>query len=186
VAAAGAAPTLIDSNVADPHPFSAAPLVWITLTDARLIWSVVHLTPAGPHSYLRSYDLKTRETRNLADADAAHTEYWLPNVDDTGRLVFGTVEYGTGASPDQPAFHVYLAQVGAGPLVATRLDSGGNSTEPVLSGDTVIWKSVTRNNVVSGGQLSRYSLSSGLSSPLSFGDQPYENDPTAGSRFVAA
>ncbi len=182
--AANRAPALLDSNVNDPHGL-AAPPVWIALTDARVIWSAVHQTASGPHYYLRSHEIGTGASRDLADADATSTEYWFPNADDSGRLVYGTVEYGATAV-DPPAFHVYLARIGAGPLTPTRLDSDGNSAEPVMSGDTVVWKSVTGNNVVNRGSLTRYSLSSQTTAQVFIGGQAEVNDPTAGDRFVAA
>lgn len=186
IGGAGQAPILLDSNQDDPHGL-AAPPEWIALTDSWLIWTTIHQTPKGPHYYLRSYELKTGVSRDLADADATRTEYWFPNADDAGRLVYGTVEYGgSGGSADQPVFHVYLAQLGTGPLNPTRLDSDGNSAEPELNADTVIWKSPDRASVGSGGQLKRYSLTSHTTSQLIFGDQAYENDPTVGNRFVAA
>jgi hypothetical protein len=186
IAAAGRAPVLLDSNSDDPHGL-AAPPVWIALTDARLVWSAIHQTASGPHYYLRSYEIGTGAARNLADADATRTEYWFPNADDSGRLVYGTVEYkAPSATADRPAFHVYFAEIGAGPLLPTRLDTDGNSAEPVLSGDTVIWKSVTGDNVVNRGSLTRYSLSTRTTAQVFIGGQAEVNDATAGNRFVAA
>jgi hypothetical protein len=83
-------------------------------------------------------------------------------------------------------YHVYLAQLGSGALQPRQLDSDGYSTEPVLSGDTVVWKGVSGSNVSNDGPLTRYSLATGTSSQLLMTDFAGQNDETAGNRFVAA
>ena len=183
VSSPGAPPQLIDSNAADPQDL-AAPATWIAMTSDRLIWNSAHAGPSGPRWYLRSYDFATGVTRNLLDADGTATEYWFPDADDSGRLVYATVEY--GSHPQEPAYHVYLAQITDGPLQPRQLDHYGYATEPVLSGDTVVWKSVAYGSVASMGPLTRYSIRTGSTSPISMlggGDPDYE---TAGNRFVAA
>lgn len=182
VPAAGQPAILLDSNDKDPHEL-AAPPEWIALTDARVIWTAVHQTPSGPHYYLYAYEVATGMKRILGEADAARTEYWFPNADDSGRLVYGTVETsGNG----EVAFHVYLVRFGDNPFQPRRLDTDGDAAEPVLSGDTVIWKSVTSENVVNWGLLNRYSLSTREVKQIFFANQAFENDATAGDRFLAA
>jgi hypothetical protein len=182
VPSAGAQAQLIDSSAKDPHGMPA-PAVWIALTSDRLIWNAVHQTPAGPHFYLRSYELMTGITRNLLEAAASQTEFWYPNADDQGRLVYATVEY---SATGNTSFHVYFAQLtDDDALQPHRLDTDGDSTEPVLSGDTVVWKSVTGNSVTNDGSLTRYSLTSGTSSQIWMTGLSGVSYETAGDRFVA-
>ena len=186
VAGAGRKPLLLDSSLSDPMDLPA-PAVWLALTNERLFWNAVHESSSGPRYYLRSYEFETGLTRNLVEADAERTEFWFPNADDRGRLVYATVEYSNGnASTAGASFHVYYAEIGDGPLEPRRLDTDGTSTEPVLSGDSVIWKSVTSNAVWNSGDLSRHSLLSGSGSPVAFDQQPGVDYETAGNRFVAA
>jgi hypothetical protein len=84
------------------------------------------------------------------------------------------------------SYHVYFAQLSGGPFLPRQLDIDGNSTEPVLSGDTVVWKNVTGTSVSNDGSLVRYSLVTGRSSQMMMTDFSGQNDESAGNRFVAA
>jgi hypothetical protein len=131
---------------------------------------------------LRDHEFSSGTTSTLLDVDASKTEIWYPDSDDHGRLVYATVDY---AANGGTFYHVYFAQLGGGALQPRQLDSEGDSTEPVLSGDTVVWKSVTGASVSNEGSLSRYSLAAGTSSQLLMPGISRLNDETAGSRFVA-
>jgi hypothetical protein len=181
VTSAGAKAQVLDSSADDPHGMPT-PVVWITLTKDRLIWNAVHQTQNGPHFYLRDHEFSSGTTSTLLDVDASKTEIWYPDSDDHGRLVYATVDY---AANGGTFYHVYFAQLGGGALQPRQLDSEGDSTEPVLSGDTVVWKSVTGASVSNEGSLSRYSLAAGTSSQLLMPGISRLNDETAGSRFVA-
>jgi hypothetical protein len=182
VPSAGASAQLIDSSAKDPHGMPT-PVVWISLTKDRLIWSCVHQTQSGPAFYLRSYEFKTSTIRDLIAVDPATTEVWYPNADDQGRLIYSTVEYSPNGNV---SYHVYFWQITAGAFQPRRLDSDGTSTEPVLSLDTVVWKSVSGDNVSNAGLLTRYSLAAGTSSQLTLTGLSTFNDETAGNRYVAA
>jgi len=172
---------LIDSSAADPHGMPT-PVVWIALTGDRLVWNSLHQTPTGPHFYLRDYELNGGITRTLLDVAASQSEIWYPYADDQGRLVYSTVEYSANGST---SYHVYFAQLGGGAFQPRQLDIDGNSTEPVLSGDTVVWKNVTGTSVSNDGSLVRYSLATGTSSQMLMPGLTGLNDETAGNRFVA-
>jgi hypothetical protein len=186
IPAAGASAVVLDSTDNDPQALaSTSPAVWLALTDDRLVWNAIHETPTGPHFYLRSYEFKNRITRNLAEADASSTEFWFPDADDAGRLVYSTVERSASGSITTTSYHVYYTQIGDGPLQPQRLDKDGDSTEPVLSGDDVVWKAVNEG-VTSWGGLSRYPLSKGVRDDVFFDHQTSADYQTAGDRYVAA
>jgi hypothetical protein len=187
VPAAGQKPLLVDSSAGDPQVVAEnAPATWLALTDDRLIWNAYHQSASGPRFYLRSYEFSTATTRTLLEADAAQTQYWFPDADDQGRLVYSTIER-TGNDPTahKYAYHVYLAQVTAGPLQPEQLDKDGLSTESVIRGDTVIWKQ-TSGNVTSWGNLERYSLTTRAADHVLFDHQTGVDYFTVGNRFVAA
>jgi hypothetical protein len=187
IPAAGQKPLLVDTSATDPQSVAeVAPATWLALTDDRLIWNAYHQSPSGPRFYLRSFDFKTGTTRNLLEADAAQTQYWFPNADDEGRLVYSTIERsGTDPAAYTYAYHVFLAQVNTGPLQPRQLDKDGRATEPVLRGDAVVWKR-TDGSVSGWGNLERFTLTTGALDDLDFDHQSGVDDFTVGNRFVAA
>jgi hypothetical protein len=187
IAAAGQKPFLVDTSATDPQSVAeVAPATWLALTDDRLIWNAYHQSPSGPRFYLRSFEFKTGTIRNLLEADAAQTQYWFPNADDEGRLVYSTIERsGTDPAAYTYADHVFLAQVTAGPLQPRQLDNDGRATEPILRGDDVFWKH-TDGNVSNPGNLERLSLTTGALDDLYFDHQTGVDDFTVGNRFIAA
>ncbi len=181
ISASGQKPIMVDTSESDPATFASV-VPQISLTDSALIWTAVHLVNGKTNYFLRSYSTQTLKTSNLLASAAATTEYWFPNADDQGRLVYGTVEY---APPDAaPAFHVYLADLTKTPLQPRRLDAAGNAANPVLTGGEVIWRTVT-SNISDWGQAIRFSLSSGTTSAVSFQYETKLQYISAGGRFLA-
>jgi hypothetical protein len=187
IAAAGQKPLLVDSSAGDPQVVAEnAPATWLALTDDRLIWNAYHQGPSGPRFSLRSFEFKTGTTRNLLEADAGQTQYWFPNADDAGRLVYSTIERsGTDPAAYTYAYHVYLAQVAAGPLRPEQIDKDGRATEPIVRGDSVIWKEID-GNVTTWGNLERFSLATRTTDQILFDHQYAADYFTVGNRFVAA
>jgi hypothetical protein len=187
IEAKGTKPIVLDSNSNDPQGLPV-PAIWPALTDDQITWNAVHMVNGEETWSLRSYDIRAKATRTLIQASSTKTEYWFPDVDDRGRLVYSTVEYG----PDKqatPGYHVYLANLSDSQFRPRELDTDGLAAEPVLSGDgdTVIWKTVTPPmSVANWGQLARYSLSNGQVEQVYFDDQPMLDYETAGNRYVAA
>lgn len=178
----GGVPVLIDQS--DWHPGDRTiPVPFMTMSDQQLVWVAVHHAAGGLRFELLSYDLSKRETKVVESADASATSLWFPSFDQDGkRLVYSTIEDTAG----REQFHVYeLDQVVPGSL-AKRLDRDGLATMPVISGDTVVWKTV-RENIFNANTLARYSLARPSDAPVPLsvlgGGQNY---PSLGSRYLVA
>jgi hypothetical protein len=182
IGARGDKPIVVDSTETDPVSFSSL-LPQISLTDSALIWTSVHLVDGKAQFFLRSYSTQSHKTSNLLVSQAAKTEFWFPNADDQGRLVYGTVEYATPGGTS--TFHVYLGDLTKTPFQPRRLDATGGATNPVLHGDEVIWRTVT-GNVSDWGQAIRFSLTTGATSTVDFESQTKLQYITAGNEFLAA
>jgi hypothetical protein len=183
----GAQPTLIDSSAKDP-PETAVPAVLTALTDTQVAWQTVHVVGGVRIWSLQSYSFATKATRTLVQSPLGQTEYWFPNADDSGRLVYSTVEYVNFPDAETAKYHVYLANLADDPIRPRQLDPDGFAAEPVLAGDgdTVIWKTVTPpNSVANWGSPVRHSLSTGQTEPFTFAEQPMVDYYQAGNRFVA-
>jgi hypothetical protein len=186
VSARGAEPVVLDSNAGDPQGL-AVPAILTALTDGQLTWQAVHLVHGQEMWSLRSHDFLTGITRTLVEAPERQTEYWFPNADDRGRLVYSTMEYGPDHSAETAAYHVYVANLSDDPIKPRRLDKDGLAAEPVLAGDgdTVVWKSVSPGSSVgTWGQLARYSLARDAVDSISVDGQHSLNYESAGNRFV--
>ncbi len=181
-----AKPIILDSNAGDPRDMPVAG-VTPALTDSQVTWNAMHMVGGKVIWSLRSYDFLTGKTRILIQGEDDVTEYWFPDADDQGRLVFSDVEYGPDRSYDNAKFHVFIANLADNPIKPRRLDTDGFASEPVLvaDGDTVVWKGVDRPFWVGNwSQLYRYSLSKGDVRILNFDAQPGMAYQTAGNRFV--
>lgn len=179
--AIGGQPILVDQGdwqPADPVP----PLPLMVLTTDRLIWTAVHHEKTGLQFQLLSYSITSGRRETLLSSDARQVEYWFPSADDTGtRVVYATVEH----SNRSEEFYVYLLDLAAGGP-PRRLDPDGAATWPAISGDTVVWKQANRN-VLDAGSLMRTSLSQPGAPVVEMTDlSTRANDPSAGTRFVAA
>lgn len=182
IGALGDKPIVVDSTETDPVSFSSL-LPQISLTDSALIWTSVHMVDGKAQFFLRSYSTQSHRTLNLLDSQAAKTEFWFPNADDQGRLVYGTVEYATPGGTS--TFHVYLGDLTKSPFQPRRLDPAGEAANPVLHGDEVIWRTVA-GNVNDWGQAIRFSLTTGATSTVNFESQTKLQYITAGNEFLAA
>ncbi len=187
IAAKGSAPVVLDSNAADPQGLPV-PAIWSTITDGQVVWNSVHMVAGQGTWSLRSYDFSTKTTRTLVEAPENRTEFWFPNADDGGRVVYSTVEYGPDDQAATAAYHVYIASLSDNPLKPRQLDKDGLAAEPVLAGDgdTVVWKTVSPPmSVATWGQLVRYSLRTATTQQMFFDDQTNLDYQSAGNRYVA-
>lgn len=172
----GTQPTEIDHGPGGQLPFFA-------LSGNRLVWTAVHGQPG--QSQLLMVDLATMEHRVLLAADPVHTQYWFPSIDG-GHVVFGTVELSADGLSDQR--HIYLLDADA-PSPPTRLDSSSSASEPVIRDDNVVWKESDPSlNFLNAGTLVRYSLTTGLTTPVALPTVSALGftNPSMGNRFVAA
>ncbi len=185
IASKGSAPIVLDSNADDPQGLPVPGIV-AAFTDEQVTWNTVHSVKGQVFWSLRSYTFSTKTTRTLVEAPETATEFWFPNADDRGRLVYATVEYGPDRQTKTAAYHVYIANLTDNPLQPRRLDSDGLATEPVLSdGDTVVWKTVDPSmSIATWGSLYRFSLSGRQEHQISFDDQTMLDYHSAGNRYV--
>lgn len=177
---AGAQPKLIDAS--DGTGGAASPVPFLAFTAQGIVWPAVHKRAGGVRFELRLYSPADGSVRELASDAATRTEYWFPSTDGGSRLVYATVEH----SMSQQAFRVYLLDLGSPSAKPVLLDTDGDATMPVLSGDRVIWKQATNSNVFDSGLLDERAISEPSTSLLAFERQASLNYPSAGHRFVAA
>lgn len=172
----------VDTSESDPASFNGL-IPQITLAGNYLVWTAVHPSGAGAEFFLRAYSIQSGQITTLQSSPASQTEYWFPSADGANRLVYSTVEYSAPGS--SPKFHVYLiAKIGASDAQPARLDTDGAATNPVISGDTVAWKTVT-GNVNNYGRLVLYSLSTRTAHQVKFANQPFAATPSIGNRYAA-
>jgi hypothetical protein len=178
----GQHPIQVETSESDPATFNGL-IPQITLTKRYLVWTAVHDVNGSGETYLRAYSLDTGKTTTLQSALASKTEYWFPNADDSNRLVYSTVEY--SAARPTGAFHVYFVADISTPAQPRQLDTDGDATDPVISGDTVVWKQVVDNVTNWGNAFTSYSLSSRQARHEALPDQPNFATPSIGNRYVA-
>jgi hypothetical protein len=179
----GQRPISVETSETDPASFNGL-IPQITLTKHYLVWTAVHDVNGNGQFYLRAYSIDTGQITTLQTSPANLTEYWFPSGDATDRLVYSTVE--RSAPGSEAAFHVYflpdLASLASQPV---RLDSDGGGTNPVISGDTVVWKQVMNNVTNYGNALVVHSLSSRQARQEKLPDQPFVTTLSVGDRYVA-
>jgi hypothetical protein len=149
----------------DPPEGSAALLPMAALSDRGILWAATHAGPGGaPTCDLRYASFADLDVRVVASAPCDRTEYWFPRGDGT-TFVFGTVEYGPDGSADDR--HVYeMADDG---LVPRRVDDDGEAALPDVLGETVVWKTASRQlNALAFGRLAEHSLAGGTTRTLAF------------------
>lgn len=172
----GTEPVEIDHGLGGQLPFFA-------MSGHRLVWTAVHEQPE--RSQLLLIDLTTMERRVLLSADPAQTQYWFPSIDGS-RVVFGTVELTPDGLSDKR--HIYLLDLDA-ESAPRRLDTSTSASQPVIHGDDVVWKESDPSlNFLVAGSLVRYSLATGLATPIVLPTVPGLGftDPSIGNRFVSA
>jgi hypothetical protein len=168
---------VIDEGDSDLLPF-------FSMSGDRIVWTVIHGDPQ--RSELRLLDVRTMTTTVLVSADPLKIQYWFPAIDGD-HIVVGSIEPDADYTSDER--HIYLLDLAAvGP--PTRLDHGRSASEPVIHGDTVIWKeSDPTMHLLNAGRIVRYSLRTGTSHPIEFPVAErwlgYTN-PTIGARFATA
>jgi hypothetical protein len=128
------------------------------------------------------------DRRRLLSADADATQYWFPSID--GHLVvYGTFEVNSDTQSEER--HIWLLDTD-GDDPPRRLDgepaSGMAPSTPEIHGDTVAWKeSTAEESFLVGGNLVRYSLSTGEVEPLTLDpSNPRYTFSSIGNRYVAA
>ncbi len=187
VEARGAKPIIVDSSAGDPQG-TLEPVIDVALTDSQMSWSAIHVVNGVEIWSLRSHSFATGTTRTLVEAPRTQTEYWFPDADDKGRLVYSTVEYQKYPDLYTAKYHVYMVNLADDPVKPVRLDPAGSAAEPVLvgDGDTVVWKSIAApESVVSWGTWERHSLSTGETRTIILTEQQGVDYFQAGNRFVA-
>jgi hypothetical protein len=176
-------PILVETSEMDPASFNGL-IPQIAITNRYLVWTAVHAVNGVGQFSIRAYSLDSGHVSTLQTALASKTEYWFPNADSQDRLVYSTVEH--SAPGAAVSFHVYFIDNMATPtLQPSRLDSDGDATNPVISGDTVVWKKVVDNVTNYGDALFLYSLSGGRSRTITLPDQPFVATPSVGNRYLA-
>ncbi len=157
------------------------------MNERYLVYVVQRIESAATYSDLVVMDLRSGARRTIASSRFDSVEYWWPSLDGS-RLVYGTVEYDAPHQHDQR--HVYLLDLERPSQAPRRLDSDGIAADPVLHGETVVWKlAPTDFNMNNWGDLVRYSISTGRIERLRFAPSPNgfpHNYPSIGNRFVAA
>lgn len=156
VAAPGQAASVIDEGEAAQLPFFA-------MSGNRIVWTAVHGKPE--RSELRMLDVGSMTTTVLLSSDPASLQYWFPAIDGE-HVVVGSVEPTPDYSSDER--HIYFLDLaGGGP--PTRLDQSKSASEPMIQGDTVIWKeSDPAMHMLNSGSIVRYSLRAHTSRPVDF------------------
>jgi hypothetical protein len=154
ISAPGKAALVIDEGDSELLPFFA-------ISGDRLVWTVVHGEPR--RSELRMLDLRSMTTTVLLSADPLKIQYWFPAIDGD-HVVVGSIEPSADYTSD--ARHIYLLDLaGGGPPV--QLDHDTSASEPVIHGDTVIWKeSDPTMHLLNAGTIVRYSLREKTSRPI--------------------
>ena len=176
-------PIQVETSETDPASFNGL-IPQITLTKHYLVWTAVHDVDGSGQFYLRAYSIDTGKVTTLQSSPASRAEYWFPSADDLNRLVFSTVEH--SATGSATVYHVYfLPDIGSPGSQPARLDTDGFATNPVMSGDTVVWKKVVDNVTNWGNALVSYSLSSRQARQEALPDQPNVDTPSIGNRYVA-
>lgn len=177
IPAPGQAAVVIDAGDAVQLPFFA-------MSGDRIVWTAVHGDPE--RSELRMLDVGSKTTNVLLSSDPAKLQYWFPAIEGE-HIVYGSVEPTPDYSSDER--HIYFLDLaGGGPPI--QLDHSKSASEPVIHGDTVIWKeSDPTMHVLNAGSIVRYSLREQISRPVDF---PVVDrwigftDPSIGRRFATA
>jgi len=149
----------------------------------RLVWTVVHGEPR--RSELRLLDVRSMTTTVLLSADPQKIQYWFPAIDGD-HIVVGSIEPNADYTSDER--HIYFLDLAVGGP-PTRLDHSKSASEPVIHGDTVVWKeSDPTMHLLNAGTIVRYSLRTRTSRPL---DIPADRwigftNPSVGRRFATA
>jgi len=177
IPAPGKAAVVIDEAEAALFPFFA-------MSGNRIVWTVVHGDPQ--RSEVRMLDVGSMTTTVPLSSDPLKIQYWFPAIDGD-HLVVGSIEPNADYTSDQR--HIYLLDLAAGGP-PTRLDHSNSASEPVIHGDTVIWKeSDPAMHLLNAGSIVRYSLDKRTSRPVDFPVAErwigYTN-PTIGARFATA
>lgn len=180
--AVGVEPILADQSDAesDSVPFLA-------LDQGRLAWGSRHEGPDESVSRLLLLEPGDTEPAVIAEAHAADTLFGFPALDGD-RLVYATAETEDGGA--EMEFHVYLRDLSAPEAEPQRLDTAGAATQPLISGDFVVWK-VAPDNAFGWGGLRVHRLSTGEQFDIDPVDMHTDTDlsfnqASIGERFVAA
>ncbi len=170
----GAAPVEVDTS----EPSVESPLPFPAMRGDDLVWTAVHRVGGALRYQLLDYSVATGRTRAIASSDPTRTEYWFPSLGPGAALAYATVEHVAGKT----LFAVYTGSLG-GP--ATRLDTPGMATMPVLGGAGLAWIQLTLPNVYNGGLL-MVERPGGEPPAIALADQPGVDYPSAGSRYATA
>lgn len=173
-----AKPVLVDHSDG-PGGITNSPYPGISIDGKRLAWTAFHRRVAGDRSELWLAQLPSLSRRLVDDQPLDRVEHYFPALDGN-RLVYGTAET-TAQGTDR---HVYLRDLNSTGK-AVQLDESGKASQPMISGDHVVWKE-SPDNVYDHGNLVIYSLQSGHPAQVAFGDERMIDNASVGDRFVAA
>ena len=154
---------------------SSLPL--LAMTTGQIVWAVIHGPASDSSSELLAVTLPDLTKRIVERSPSTKLQYVFPSLLGS-ELAFGVEDPLTGAE------HVDLLDLATTGAVARQLDTSGDATMPVLTGDSVLWKEGA--NIFSSGQLVRDLLPDGPTTELTFGTWSGVLYPSAGRRFVTA
>lgn len=153
------------------------------ISDRYLVYTMQRVAGDELTSEVVAVDLATSASRVLVSSDFREVEYWYPSLDGS-RLTYSAAEYAN--NPLHAERHVYLQDLDSGEA-ARRLDPAGEASQPVILGQTVIWKTAPfQRNVNNWGQLVEYSLKDGSTREIDLGPASGYVMPQLGPRFVTA
>ncbi len=151
----------------------------VALDSGHLVWTRTARRGGADASEIACLDLATGARATLRSEPAARTQFvWVSLAG--GKLAYATMGDGDAGSPR----HVWLRDLAAPAGSDRQLDTSGRAALPATNGQVVVWKEAA--NEYDDGMLVAYSIADGRTSDLLFGDEPGENYPIVGRRFVAA
>ena len=175
LAARNGVPVLLDhGDTAD-----GTPTPQFALSDAGLVWTVVHQLGNMPTFELRSASADGSDQRVLQSAPEAKQQYWTPSGDPAGTIFYSTVESVSGTWQ----FRAWQIDPRNGTTSApVRVGTSDAATDPVSNGQLVAWK-IADNNVSNWGagmEIADLGASTSRPTPVI-----HETNLSIGNRYVA-